>query len=264
MKEGLVAKVRTKTFPNREFQGKLTFIQPHLDAATRTLKVRFDMDNPKHELMPGMYATVTLQVPATHLQLLPADANEEQKHAYEKGLVLAVPESAVIDTGVRKIVYRESGLDVFDGVEVELGPRCGAFYPVVKGLQAGDKVATAGSFLIDAETRLTGGAASTYFGASGGPKDERHGAATPRPSATRDEDTKVQTSLAKLSAADRQLVLAQGYCPILSDNRLGAMGVPIKIVLNGEPVFLCCKGCLKEAQEHPEQTVNKVKELRAR
>ena len=68
--------------------------------------------------------------------------------------MLTVPQSAVIDTGDRKVVYREAGPSLYDGVEVELGPRCGEYYPVVKGLEAGDRVATAGSFLIDAETRL--------------------------------------------------------------------------------------------------------------
>ena len=79
----------------------------------------------------------------------------------------------MIDTGNRKIVYRETEPDLYEGVEVQLGPRCGVFYPVIEGLKAGDKVAAAGSFLIDAETRLTAGAGSTYFGASSGPAEGR-------------------------------------------------------------------------------------------
>src|SRR5208282_2539793 len=65
-------------------------------------------------------------------------------------------------------VERKAGL--FEGVEVELGPRQDDFYPVLKGLAAGDKVAAAGGFLVDAETRLNPAAASIYFGASGGPQ----------------------------------------------------------------------------------------------
>ena len=64
LKEDLPARAAAKSFPSREFKGKLAFIHPHLDINTRTLKVRFDMDNPYHDLRPGMYATVTLQVPA--------------------------------------------------------------------------------------------------------------------------------------------------------------------------------------------------------
>ena len=68
--------------------------------------------------------------------------------------VLAVPESAVIDTGTRQIVYVESESGVFDARIVTLGPRCDAWYPILAGLQHGDRVVTRGSFLIDAEARL--------------------------------------------------------------------------------------------------------------
>jgi Cu(I)/Ag(I) efflux system membrane fusion protein len=91
------------------------------------------------------------------------------------GSVLALPETAVVDTGKRKVVYVESSPGVFDAHEVVLGPRAGVFYPVVSGVDAGMRVATAGSFLIDAETRLNPAAAGTYFGASGAtPASQEH------------------------------------------------------------------------------------------
>ncbi|OJW17052.1 MAG: hypothetical protein BGO49_31425 [Planctomycetales bacterium 71-10] len=71
-----------------------------------------------------------------------------------KDEVLTVPESAVIDTGTKKIVYVETDPGVFEGREVVLGPVSGDRYPVLDGLASGEKVATAGSFLIDAENRL--------------------------------------------------------------------------------------------------------------
>ena len=70
------------------------------------------------------------------------------------GVVLGVPESAVIDTGTRKIVYVETDHGVYEGRAVVLGPRSGDRYPVLEGLAQGDRVASAGSFLIDAESRL--------------------------------------------------------------------------------------------------------------
>lgn len=82
------------------------------------------------------------------------------------GQVLAVPRSAVIDGGAKKVVFVESMPGMFDGVEVVLGTRCGEFYPVVRGLEAGQTVARAGAFLLDAETRLNPGLASAYFGAA--------------------------------------------------------------------------------------------------
>jgi Cu(I)/Ag(I) efflux system membrane fusion protein len=69
-------------------------------------------------------------------------------------VVLSVPESAVIDTGSRKIVYVESRPGLFEGRAVTLGPRAGDEYPVLAGLAPGERVAAAGAFLIDAETRL--------------------------------------------------------------------------------------------------------------
>lgn len=82
------------------------------------------------------------------------------------GEVLAVPESAVIDTGAHKLVYLERMPGMFDAVEVELGGRCGEYYPIVSGLVAGDRVASAGALLIDAESRLSSNVAAGYFGAT--------------------------------------------------------------------------------------------------
>ena len=97
----------------------------------------------------------------------------------EKG-VLSVPVDAVIDTGTRKVVYRESQPGVFEGVEVVLGPPVGDRYPVVSGLNPGDRIAAAGAFLLDAETRLNPAASATYFGAS----DNRNSSAEDRKSTT--------------------------------------------------------------------------------
>ena len=264
VEKNLPVSATAKSFPNREFKGKVAFIHPHLDTGTRTLKVRFDMDNPHHDLRPGMYATVTLQIPATQLNPLAPDAGEKQKQAYEQGLVLAVPERAVIDTGNRKIVYREAEPDVYEGVEVQLGSRSGVFYPVIQGLQAGDKVAAAGSFLIDAETRLTAGAGSTYFGASSGPQGgDRRSATTARPSMTRDEEDRVQAVLGKFTPDDRRLAEEQGYCPIQEVNRLGSMGTPVKVLVKGQPVFLCCSACVNKALANAQGTLDKVVALKA-
>jgi Cu(I)/Ag(I) efflux system membrane fusion protein len=74
--------------------------------------------------------------------------------------VLSIPESAVIDTGTRKVVYVETEPGVYEGREVVLGPRSGDRFGVLAGLALGEKVAAAGAFLIDAESRLNPGTAS--------------------------------------------------------------------------------------------------------
>lgn len=80
---------------------------------------------------------------------------------------LAIPASAVINTGTRNVVYRESAHGTYEMLEVHLGPKAGEFYPVVSGLKTGDRVATAGAFVVDAENRLNPSAGAQYFGAGG-------------------------------------------------------------------------------------------------
>ncbi len=84
--------------------------------------------------------------------------------------VLSVPESAVIDTGNRKVVYVESEPGVFEGREVVLGPRTGNRFPVLEGLAPGEKVAASGAFLIDAESRINPGAVPARAGETEVPK----------------------------------------------------------------------------------------------
>ncbi len=68
--------------------------------------------------------------------------------------VLSVPESAVIDTGTRKVVYVETQAGVYDARAVTLDNRVGTYYPVIDGLAAGQRIVTQGAFLVDAEARL--------------------------------------------------------------------------------------------------------------
>jgi len=74
------------------------------------------------------------------------------------------------------------------------------------------------------------------------------------------EDAKIEKNLAKLSSGDRQLAEEQRWCPVQPENRLGVMGKPIKVTLKGsdgheETVFVCCKGCVKEAKAEPDKVI---------
>ena len=116
---------------------------------------------------------------ATMLDKCPIDG----KFLAMTGEVLAVPKSAVIDTGLRKVVFTDLGGSGYEQHEVELGPEAWAevkqnghttkqrFYPVVKGLNPDDMVVTNGSFLLDSQTQLTGSAAGAYGGALGGEEE---------------------------------------------------------------------------------------------
>jgi Cu(I)/Ag(I) efflux system membrane fusion protein len=293
--KGVPVTATTRAFPDHTFSGKLTFVFPHVDQDTRTVTVRFELPNPGHKLRPGTSATVKLLVPPGKVDIFSkrlaeawmqenlVDAAAQAlfapmhvsgvgptlraagRHALlHQGRVLAVRADAVIDTGSLQIVYRETAPGEYEGVKVDLGPRMVGpdkvtYYPVLRGLEEGDVIVTAGSFLLDAETRLNPVAGSIYFGGSSGSKS---GVSAVRPSTPTDDETKVQAAMAKLSKEDRRLAEAQKFCPVLKDSRLGSMGVPYKVMLEGQPVFLCCKNCEKDALDHPKATLDRAEQLK--
>jgi Cu(I)/Ag(I) efflux system membrane fusion protein len=292
LQPGQKVEAAVEAYPHRTFAGEVASIYPRVEAATRTNRIRVRLENPNNELRPGMFAAVTIDTPLetiepyktlaakTALMILVSTPSPrpspggrgESSAAKPQPEFLVVPEQAVVDTGAKKIVYVERKEGLFEGVEVELGPRQDDFYPVLNGLTAGDRVAAAGGFLIDAETRLNPAAASTYFGASGGP---RSGSGSPPPgtrskppmagvpseknigiTAERDEYVK---NIEQLPEEDQQPAKAQAICPV-TGTALGSMGVPVKIMLRGKPVYLCCKGCIGKAKRDPEGTLKKIAE----
>jgi hypothetical protein len=296
LREGVPVRATTLSLPGREFTGTLDFVYPHLDEASRTLAVRFHIPNPGHLLKPGMYATVKVAVPPHCVGPLIRAVTEDwaalsaaaaparalggvtdgmsllylagRQAPLLQGVVLSVPDSAVIDTGSLKVVYREASPGVFEGVAVELGPRmmapgeATAYYPVVRGLEAGDRVVTNGSFLIDAETRLNPAAGSVYYGGSGGKSSQAVAVRPSTPDSEDAQDRKARAQLAKLGAADRKLAEAQKFCPVQRKNRLGAMGAPFKTTIDGQTVFLCCASCEEKAKADPKKTLATVEELK--
>jgi Cu(I)/Ag(I) efflux system membrane fusion protein len=131
---GQAAKVSVPSLPGRSFEGKVTFISPTLESATRTAVVRVELANPGLLLKPAMFADV----------LLEEDAGER----------LQVPSSAVLYTGPRRIVFVDEGHGRLVPRDVVLGARSGDRDEVVRGLSQGERVVTHGNFLIAAESRL--------------------------------------------------------------------------------------------------------------
>jgi len=131
---GMPATFVTNAVPERTFSGKVAFVDPILDPATRTLKVHIHFKNPGDVLKPDMFGEVSLQ------------------GASHQGLV--VPVDAVVPTGSRNIVFVAVGEGKFEPREVELGKRSGDQVAVVKGLNEGEEVVTRANFLIDSESSL--------------------------------------------------------------------------------------------------------------
>ncbi|MGE0535147.1 MAG: efflux RND transporter periplasmic adaptor subunit [Pirellulales bacterium] len=263
---GLPVVATTPSLPNEDFHGVLTFIYPHVDQATRTITVRCELPNPGHKLRPGSTATITIQVPPERF-MVSADRASHDATSMGSAVasdLLAVPEGAVIDTGSQTLVYRQTLPDTFDGVAVTLGPKMsdqhgGVFYPVLDGLKQGDQVVTAGSFLIDAETRLNPAAGSIYFGGSGGSNTES--TSIIRPSTPENTRAKIEAALASLAPADRAAAAAQRSCPILANSLLGSMGPPVKLSIGDQTVFVCCGACKTSALADPQKTIARVAEL---
>ena len=164
------------------------------------------------------------------------------------GECLALPESAVIDSGSMQVVYVESMPGMFDGIAVKLGPRVGDLFPVREGLKPGQRVATSGAFLIDAETRLNPSLAVGYFGASG----NREASSSATSSTVRRRSKK-----GKLSAEDQKLVATQKICPVTGAD-LNSMGGAVPVDVAGRRVFICCAGCESALRKDPDKHLKKL------
>jgi len=131
---GQQASIQLSYLQGENFTGKAIYIYPSLNPETRTAKVRFEIPNPHGKLKPEMYANVEIKV---HL-----------------GSKLAVPEGAIIDTGIRQLAIIDKGSGYFEPREVKVGAKVDNYYEVIKGLKAGERVVTSANFLIDSESNL--------------------------------------------------------------------------------------------------------------
>lgn len=162
--------------------------------------------------------------------------------ASQKGLVLSIPESAIVDMGSRKIAYVEAMPGMYDAVEVKVGNRTGDFYPLFGGLEYGQSVVVNGAILLDAETRLNPSLAAGYFGAS------KRNPSVP---------LKSEAPNGSLSASDEVLAKKQQICPVTGEP-LDSMGGPVRVDLEGRTVFVCCKSCEKPLRKSPTEYLSKL------
>jgi Cu(I)/Ag(I) efflux system membrane fusion protein len=185
---GQTVEIATEAYPKEPVTGRVWFINPTLNDETRTVKVLVNIANAERRLKPGMFVSATIRTPllangqpgptgvegkwtcAMHPQVLeeksgpcaickmpltqipaasgPVKAGDE--------LVLAAPVTAVLDSGVRKLVYVEKAPGEYAGREVKVGPRAGDFYPILSGLAEGERVAVRGAFLLDSQFQISG------------------------------------------------------------------------------------------------------------
>jgi len=156
---GHKAKITPSYSPGEQYIAAVEHIYTHLGTVTytpensaeiRTAKIRFELQNPAHKLKLGMYVNVELEVEAA-------------------SNALAVPDSALIDTGVRQVVIIDKGDGRFEPRDVKVGAKGDGYYEILKGVSAGEAVVTSANFLIDSESNLKA--------ALGGMAGHQHGSA---------------------------------------------------------------------------------------
>lgn len=134
IRPGAAVRVSLSYLPGHSFPARVDYIQPQVDPATRTLKVRLEADNPGLFLKPNMYVDAEFHVAVPDR--------------------LTVPSEAVLDSGLRKTVFVDRGNGFLEPRQVETGERIGARIEIRKGLSAGERIVTSGNFLIDSESQL--------------------------------------------------------------------------------------------------------------
>jgi RND family efflux transporter MFP subunit len=153
---GLPARIKLSYGTGRAFSGRVSYIQPQVDAMTRTLKVRIEADNPSMTLKPDMFVDVEFNVS------MPAR--------------MTVPAEAVLDTGLKKTVFVDRGNGYLEPRQVETGERIGDRIEITKGLSPTERIVISGNFLIDSESQLKSSAA--------GMAGHQHGGASSKPAAS--------------------------------------------------------------------------------
>jgi membrane fusion protein, copper/silver efflux system len=126
------------TSPAGSLFARVTYIQPQVDPATRTTKVRLELANPKMQLRPDMWVDVDLD--------------------FDGARRLSVPAEAVLDTGTSKTIFIDRGNGYFEQRTVETGARFADRVEIVKGLKAGERIVTSGTFLLNSESQMKSGA----------------------------------------------------------------------------------------------------------
>lgn len=270
------------SLPGHKFHGRVAFIDPNVQAKTRTVGVRVVLDNPDGLLRIGDYARATIAVPLTEtgkppkaiydpelakkwisprhpqvvensagkcrvcgMPLVPARSLGFTDDPVAAPTVLVVPRDAILATGDYSIVYVETEPGKFTLRRVVMGPVSGGMAVIRKGLKEGEEIARNGNFLIDSQMQLVGNP-SLIDPTKYKPK---------KPS----EEDKIEKALAHLAPQDRKAVLQQVICPV-TEFKLGSMGPPIRMEVRGRVVFICCESCRKRILQAPDKFLRKLRE----
>ena len=130
--EKIVAQVPSS--PDQKFEGVIRAIDLMVDPMTRTTRIRAKVQDPQGQLKPDMFMNVSINV--------------------DLGKTLSVPQEAVFDTGIKKIIFVSKEQGQFEPRDVIVGAKADGYYEIKSGVKEGERVVTSGNFLIDSESRL--------------------------------------------------------------------------------------------------------------
>jgi membrane fusion protein, copper/silver efflux system len=276
---GQKIEAEVQSLPGRKFEGRVAFIDPQVDASTRTVGVRVVIPNEEGVLRVGDYAKAVIDVPlhvgtdgmtydaelankwisprhphvisdspgkcsVCGIELEPAEKFGFAAKPLTNTEALMVPRDAVLMAGANSVVYVETAPGRFEIRKVTLGPHCGDRVVIQSGIKEGEHVATRGNFLIDSQMQL-----------AGNPSLIDPDKLIPQ----MEEGSKPEliAALAKMSKEDRELAERQRICPV-ADFALGSMGTPQKVEVKGQSVFICCEGCRENLLAEPDKYLAKL------
>ena len=278
---GQSVEARLKSIPDRTFTGRIAFIDPEVNEQTRTVSVRVVLENAEGLIRIGDYAKATIEsaissdahqpiydpelakkwISPRHphiisdrpgqcklcgIDLVPAAEFGFTDRMQPERSALVVPRNAVLSAADESVVYVETETGRFEMRRVVTGATCGEDIVILKGLLEGEKVATSGNFLLDSQMQLAGNPSLIDPSRAGPPMDMIAGFSA-----------KELAEIQQLPDADQSLAVGQLICPV-TEYKLGSMGVPPKVEVNGQAVFICCEGCREDLVAEPEVHLAKL------
>ena len=279
---GQKVEAEVQSLPGQTFSGRVAFIDPNVDPKTRTVGVRVVIKNQEGQLRVGDYAKATINVPLDHrhdrlvfdpelahkwisprhphvvsdspgscplcgVDLVAASQFGYSDDAGVESTSLVVPRDAVLMAGNSSVLYVETEPGRFEIRRVVLGPEVGDQIVIRSGVREGEHVATRGNFLIDSQMQLVGN--PSLIDPNKAQERLDYGSSP-----------ELVAGLAELSVEDRQLAETQRICPV-AGYRLGSMGTPIKVDVQGTSVFICCEGCRKRLLNEPDVYLAKLENM---
>jgi len=267
----------TEAYPGQVFKGKISFRDPILNAKTRTVKVRVNVDNPDGKLKPGMFVRSVLRARVAqggavmdpdlagkwicpmHPSVVKAQpgtcdicgmdlvATESLYTAAREPNEppLVIPATAPLITGKRAVVYvriPDANKPTFEGREVVLGPRAKDYYLVIEGLAEGEVVVTNGNFKIDSALQIQAKPSMMNPQGDGSVSGHHHG----------------QNQERHIPQHQESKVEEQTVCPVMG----GAINKDYYTVYKGKEVYFCCPGCETEFLKNPEKYLGKLPQFK--